>query len=325
MALIKPVETVIEQRRKVSSLTQLRYPSDLGAHAMIFNFKDYSYRGGDSLNTVNTSRTQSTITSSIALPLPSNINDAYNITVGSKELGIFGAGAADALTSGFDMSAIQSVLNDVFAAGTDTASKAGGGNFTGALSNVAKATAFLARAGLTSLPGGAEVAAGVSSATGTTVNPHVGIVFDGIGLKTHNFDWTFAPKNSSESSTVRDIISTFRTQALPSYATPLGGNGTTGTSYDRAIFKYPSMVDIFFVGLDQEYFFYFKTCMINTIDVDYAPQGQHALIKGDNGARPALIHFKVSLTEAEIHTKEDYGGQSTQLGINGETPTSGRI
>ena len=65
------------------------------------------------------------------------------------------------------------------------------------------------------------------------------------------------------------------------------------------------MVDIFFVGLNQEYYFYFKTCMINNITVDYAPQGQ-SLFKGEGGSRPVMMNFKVDLTEAQIHTKEDY-------------------
>lgn len=295
MTLIKPAQSIIEaNRQSQTGVARYRFPNDLGAHAMIFNFKSYEYRGGQPVTAI--------IDSSVALPLPSNIVDSYSIQVGPRELGIFGAAAADVASGSVTADAMRQVASSILGSAVGAA---GAGDFNTVLSNAANATRYLARAGLTALPGGSEVESGISTGAGTAINPHAAIVFDGISLKTHSFDWLLAPKSSADSEQVKNIISTFKKAALPSYTNPLGASSSTGTSFDRALLKYPSMVDIFFVGLNQEYYFYFKTCMINNITVDYAPQGQ-ALFKGQGGSRPVMMNFKVDLTEAQIHTKEDY-------------------
>lgn len=296
MTLIKPAQSVIEANRQSQiGVARYRFPNDLGAHAMVFNFKSYEYRGGQPVTTI--------IDSSVALPLPSNIVDSYSIQVGPRELGIFGAAAADLSSRMNDGNGLINALGELASTTANGVSSAV--NSSSLASTAINATRYLARAGLTALPGGSEVESGISAGTGTAINPHAAIVFDGISLKTHSFDWLLAPKSATESEQAKNIINTFKKAALPSYTNPLGASSSTGTSFDRALLKYPSMVDIFFVGLNQEYYFYFKTCMINNITVDYAPQGQ-SLFKGEGGSRPVMMNFKVDLTEAQIHTKEDY-------------------
>lgn len=303
MTLIKPAQSVIESNRQSQTgVARFRFPEDLGAHAMIFNFKNYTYRGGEPVTTI--------IDSSIALPLPANISDSYSVQLGSKELGVLGALTADAgglIANGATATQALSKLAGVTGSALKSVESAGQADLSTIASNAANFARYLSRAGLTSLPGGAEVESGISAGGGTAVNPHASIVFDGVAMKTHQFDWTLSPKNSNESTLVKNIINEFKKAALPSYASPLGTSSSTGTSYDRALLNYPSMVDIFFVGLNQEYYFYFKTCMINNIVVDYAPQGQ-ALFKDSGGSRPVLVHFKVDLIESQIHTREDYEG-----------------
>lgn len=309
MTLIKPAQSVIESNRQAQTgVARYRFPEDLGAHAMIFNFKNYSYRGGQPVRTI--------MSSSIALPLPTNIAESYSVQVGSKELGVIGAAAGDITSKMGDGSGLMSSLGSLI--GTTADELKGAASSSSVTSSALNAARYLARAGLTQLPGGAEVEAGISSASGVAINPHASIVFDGVSLRTHSFDWILAPKSASESALVKDIVNEFRKAALPSYASPLGTSSATGTSFDRALLNYPSMVDIFFVGLNQEYYFYFKTCMINNITVDYTPQGQ-ALFAGEGGSRPVLVNFKVDLTEAQIHTKEDYSG--TGLSTSNIIPT----
>lgn len=298
MTLIKPAQSIIEaNRQSQTGVARYRFPNDLGAHAMIFNFKTYTYRGGQPVTTI--------IDSSVALPLPTNIVDSYSVQIGPRELGIFGAAAADIASGAVNTNTMRQVASSILGGATGTANAVESGDFNSVLSNVTNAMRYAARAGLTVLPGGAEVESGISAGTGTAINPHAAIVFDGVSLKTHSFDWILAPKSATESEQAKNIITTFKKAALPSYASPLGASSATGTSFDRALLNYPSMVDIFFVGLNQEYYFYFKTCMINNITVDYAPQGQ-SLFKGEGGSRPVMMNFKVDLTEAQIHTKEDY-------------------
>jgi hypothetical protein len=157
------------------------------------------------------------------------------------------------------------------------------------------------RSGLASLGSGVEQGIGV--ATGTAVNPHQALVFNGVVLKQHTFDWTLIPNNESESNQIRNIIKKFKQSSLPSYE---GINIPGSSAFSRALFKYPNMVDVFFVGLDQNYFPLYKTAMIADVSVNYTPQGHVVVNKGSTGSRPAMVGLRVTMIEAEIHTSEDY-------------------
>ena len=85
---ITPAETVIDQRMKKRNSSTLTFPHTLGHHAMIFNFKEYSYGNSAHATVVNTE--------SIVLPLPKNLQDNMNIKVGADEIGVAGSMAANA-------------------------------------------------------------------------------------------------------------------------------------------------------------------------------------------------------------------------------------
>ena len=58
--------------------------------------------------------------------------------------------------------------------------------------------------------------------TGTIINPHTALIFDGVGLKSFTFDWQFSPKNEDEHKTLTNIIKKIKTHILPNYKTPVG-------------------------------------------------------------------------------------------------------
>lgn len=298
-ALIKPAEAVISMNRSAQAGGNImRFPKDIGAHAMILNFKEYEYAGGAVTNAI--------VGNSIVLPLPKNIMDSYKVTIDEGRLGIIGAGIAEAVTKGVNVGAL---------ANTD---------FSSVSSDPAAAAAFFVNGGLLAAAGGVATKAfggsgvlgglisgaasqpvgqALSAASGTMINPHTTVMFTGVGLKTHQFDWTLSPKSAEESKTLKTIINEFRKATLPSYTSPVTN---TGTSLDRSLLRYPKMVDIFFVGLDQSYYYYFKTCMINQLNIDYSGQSGNALYAGENGAKPVMINLQIGLTESTIHTREDY-------------------
>ena len=142
--------------------------------------------------------------------------------------------------------------------------------------------------------GSSSIPSSIEAGAGATVNPKQALSFQGIDLKRHNFSWTMAPTSPDESETIRKITNVVRKNALPSY--------TNVGSLKRAFLNYPSTVDIYFFGIDQQYFMYYKTCMINNFDFNYAPQGLAVL----RGGKPAVVTMGMSLTEMDIHTAEDY-------------------
>lgn len=287
----------------------MRFPKDIGAHAMILNFKDYEYSGGSTTNAI--------VGNSIVLPLPKNILDSYKVTIDEGRLGIIGAGVAEAFTKGVNVDDLAKA--DFSSISSDPTAAAAFFVNTGLLAAAGGvATKALGGSGiLGALVGGAAsqpVGQALSAASGTMVNPHTTVMFTGIGLKTFQFDWTLSPKSAEESRTLKTIINEFRKATLPSYSSPVQG---TGTSLDRSLLRYPKMVDIFFVGLDQSYYFYFKTCMINQLNIDYSAANGNALYAGENGAKPVMVNLTIGLTESAIHTREDYESTDNALNFGG--------
>ena len=62
------------------------------------------------------------------------------------------------------------------------------------------------------------------------------------------------------------------------------------------------MVNIYLMGVDQNYYFKFKTSMISQLNVDYSPGG----LSINKGGKPSQVGITMTLNEAFIHTAEDY-------------------
>jgi hypothetical protein len=231
----------------------------------------------------------------IELPLPANLEDSYNIRVQGYDAELTGAliagaasqfaGAGD-LSTGNVLSALGGALSGT---GLDPSSL-----MSSDMGDISRNVAFLGRR---SLP--ANAARPVDTGLGNTINPKTSLYFDGVNLKQLTFNWSLAPQDSLESDVIKDITNTIKRNILPSYGAAVG--------FTQALLNYPSTVDIFLLGVDQQYYMYFKTCMVQGFNVNYTPNGL-AVVKG---GKPAIVGLSMTLVEADIHTSEDYGGEST--------------
>lgn len=281
----EPARSVTERNRAKQSFGRYTYPSTPGTHNIVLHFRDYSYEGTDG----NVSaRAGADSVASVVLPIPSNIEDSYGIQINQFELGAGGALAADALTGN-----LNNVMSDLGGLLSNTGE---GLSASGALSTIKAAGAFAGRNALDALGiGGLSAAVDVTS--GTAVNPHVALRFEGVNLKNHEFTWTLSPKNEDEARTIRDMINFIRSKILPTYNTSQDGQ----SAVSRALLNYPSVVDIYFVGADQSYLYYFKPAMVSNFKTNYSPNG----LAFNRGGKPAVIQMSMSLTEARIHTASD--------------------
>jgi len=310
--LIKPAESVIQKNRKNQTGGKYyRFPSDLGAHSVILNFKQYQYGGSELKNSVDHS--------SIILPLPQNLQDSFRVNIGANQLGISGAlaaelGAGSNRASEFAENIISTLYDSIKSIGKSTAGGLSDLSKTPmkdmlrttldalnkGLSGAGDITQFVVKSGLASIfP---ELLDAFGAGKGTAINPYAALTFSGVDMKQHTFNWTFAPKSSRESDILKDISLEIKRNILPETQS-VGAAFTNGIPIlNRGILRYPNMVDIFFLGLDQPYFYFFKTCMVSGFDVSYTPQGP-AFLKG---GKPAIVTMNMSITEADIHTREDY-------------------
>lgn len=271
-----------------------------GAQAgMAFVFREYEY-GVSQLGLIKRAGSVSNIRASMLLPLANNLMDSYNINVGQNEIGGIGAIGIEGASGGID-SLIDSALDAANKMGAAAANIAAGGGaaYKSAVDTMSSARGYAGFVGqnlLSSIPGGDDLSKGFGVGTGTAINPHAALVFNGVGLKSHAFEWKLSPKNKREATIIRDMANRIRKASLPQFS----GDGTT--ALDKSLLKYPDIVEIWFVGLDQSYFYYFKPCMIQSFSVNYAPEGPVL----NRGGIPNSVTFTMQVVEASIHTKDDY-------------------
>ena len=164
-------------------------------------------------------------------------------------------------------------------------------------STAGAALSWAAREGLTSITnfaglGGIE--RGVEAGSGTVVNPHWTVAFDGVDLKQYDFSWTLSPKSREEADTIADMITTIKREIHPTY------------ELQRSLLRYPSLVRPVIHGISEEHTFTFNIGMIGNLQVDYSPNGM-AL---NRGGIPSVVNLSMNFTEARIRTSQDFGGGS---------------
>jgi hypothetical protein len=295
-----------DKNKDAAKVKQFKFPSNLGAHQMIIKFYEYDY------SQIKSGSSDYGVKASIALPLPQNIVESSRLEVGGSQLGIIGGAAADVAGSTTSGSLIKDVKADLNAAqeGVGTFSAAGilervKADIGGAVNAGADLAVYLAKAMGSKIAPQATQA--LSATAGSALNNQTTLIFDGVDLKIHNFEWVFSPKNLKESEELDKIIQLINYYIHPDYANPVPGikSQTFGNTLNRGLLKYPAMISIELQSVSGGLAKVFRTgkfLMVNQFNVDYTPQGM-VLNKGGSAS---VIRCSMNTTESDIRTKKDY-------------------
>ena len=287
----------VEQKGPSAVMT---FPKNIGAHGTLMRYFKYSYGGSKG--------SEETRLAEIMLPLPKTIQDNFKINVGGDELGLLGSAGAqvagDPKALGEMVSNLSGQLKKVAGDAGNVIAGAISGKVDGdqvgmAVKSTLETTGYIAKAGLAKVA--PDIANGIGAGTGTAVNPFATLVFKGVDLKVHSLEWLLSPESEEESRELKKIIRTLQRMVLPETSSPIGGNETGVSAVDRGILRYPAMCNVYLMGVDQSYYFRFKTSMISQLGVDYTPNG----IAIQKGGKPSAIRITMTLNEAYIHTAED--------------------
>lgn len=240
-----------------------------------------------------------TIDASIFLPLPANLTAWYASEYANEELGPVGAAAAQnagKLDFTGDAVAVTASVSD-FASGVRNDVGVGGLKSIGA--QVAGAEAGAIIGGLIGGITGGTVGAGVGSALkgvfagkGIARNPHMAVLFQGTGFRTHSFSYKLVPKNQEESRIITKIIRAFKHAMVPEYME------------QNHFFRYPQQFRIEVSKPD--HLFKFQTCVLTGFNVNYHGEGgpfYHSLENGEEA--PVSVTLEMNFTETRIITKEE--------------------
>jgi hypothetical protein len=233
------------------------------------------------------SRPQKVTTADIVLPIPANLVDKFSVDLQEKELG--------------------QLTSQVTTAISDLASSTSGAS---GLAKLEKGASFLKnnaegilKDAVTSLALNAVKTAGqgrgidaealVSTTLGVAINPGAAVMFKGVRLRPdHSFQWKLTPRNSGEAEAIKGIIGKLRRNMLPSTE-----SGSLGM-----VFNYPQIFNIAILPEDNPFFPKFKSCFLESMEVNYAPSGPS--FHGDNV--PTEIDLKLTFQELVIFTADDF-------------------
>jgi hypothetical protein len=233
------------------------------------------------------------VTDTIALPIPSNLNEFVKTQWDDVALGTFLGGASDSMASFVKETAKDfSINNAVTNAGVafkDIANKVKGD------SGLSYA---LLRKGISALSEDAAVIADQSM--GVTANPHMSLAFRGVPLRTHTFTWKLAPESEEETNTLRQIIAMLKGRSLPQ-------------KVGDFLLTYPDMCQprIYVDKLFESQLFLMKRCVIQDVRVNYAGGGVPSFFTSGG---PTVVDLSITLKELSIVTRKDYAAEYSAAG-----------
>lgn len=291
--IVSPIKGLYEDQKQKQDLV---FPTDLdNEHFIIFKVKRRRRLLREDLPQISTFQ-------NIVLPIPSNLQVQQGANYSDTELGMLGAAAAGRISAADVSSAVGSLGDavknrigqsiDAFKSGkgTDAAVK-DIGTLTPALATAAGGKLAGALGGLLAFGGTAGgVAAGISVDTGLALNPHLAVVFQGVGFRQHSFTYKFMARNQDESERVNEIINIFKYYMLPSY--------TPGS----LAFQYPDEFEIEFAEAVSPYLYDIGTCVLENVSVNYNGEGIPLFF--ENTGAPVSIELTLSFKETQIFTKE---------------------
>ncbi len=266
-----------------------------------------------SKQTINEPKGKKKILKSIVLPIPGNLQVAYQADYENKGLGIIGGASAGRVTANsIGRRSISDITNRVVNKfnnlGLDdqsltevgTAALVGGATVVGARAGGALAGFLIGAGGIGSVVTGQLLQEGIA------INPHLAVIFRGVGFREHGFQYKFVARNQSESDTLKNIIEAFRFHMLPSNA--IGGSGTTvGLAFD-----YPDEFELSFSEKIKSNLYEIGTSVLKNMQVTY--NGENLPIFFEDTGAPVSIALTLQFQEVKLYTRDGFSEYSSELG-----------
>ncbi len=243
----------------------------------------------DTLKTIATdassvafTRTIRRITDTVVLYMPDNLKFAYKQNYSTPELG--GTVAAAGLAAG------ASVADNINANSPEASAAMG--------QNLSYMFTSLAAKSLDGVLGTGAGKALFAAGAGMVQNPMMEMIYSNPSFRTFSFDFMFYPRSESEALQVQNIIERLRFHQAPELVTASGG----------FFLVPPSEFDITFYynGQENPNIPKISTCVLESIDTDYAPGGFAAYEVPGEGAQkgrtgmPVAIRMTLNFKETEM-------------------------
>ena len=295
--------TAMEQGNNAKFAGEIAFPSDLDTQGFWIDFTAIKRT-----REKRTERSKEAIIKHHYLPLPPNLNDAYQSNYDQQGLGLIGEfgrsapGAAADFIDAVGKNDVKSLLNTINLKETGqlaiSALKYSAAKLASNPAATGAAVAALTGGGATALAAGAAVGnvfRGAMVDEGIATNPFLAQVFTGVNLRSHNFTFKLVPRSLEESQAIRDMILSFKQNMLPTTKIesklgkaiqgvtggtsmdPSGGPGASPTGRDdalasaaaRSLFQYPNEWKLSFSPNIAHNLYKINPCVLTNIAVQY--------------------------------------------------------
>jgi hypothetical protein len=182
-------------------------------------------------------------------------------------------------------------------------------SFSDLLKNAGKNASPFLLSGLSRLAGDIGKVA-FAGAFGFTTNPALEVLYSSPALRSFRFDFMFYPRSRKEAQEVQHIISRLRFHQAPELLGSSNAGGVGGF-----FLVPPSEFDIkfYYNGRENPNIPKISTCALETIDIDYAPNGFSAyeipndpIAKTGGTGMPTAIRLSLQFKELEMLTKSNF-------------------
>lgn len=146
----------------------------------------------------------------------------------------------------------------------------------------------------------------ILATTGKVINPMLEMIYSSPNFRTFQFDFAFYPRDEKEALEVQRILERFRFHQAPEVTDEAGRSG---------LLVPPSEFEIrfYYNGAENPNIPAIGNCVLNTIDINYAPNGFSAYeVPGENNpalgrtGMPSAINLTLQFQETEYLTKQDF-------------------
>ena len=247
-----------------------------------------------------------TIQDTILLPIPQNIQDSNGAGWGEDSINNIAAFGLGQVGDFIESPELLKGFGDLL---KTTASEFGKVAVTGGAQNLN--TAFFASKAVNILGGNTSFSGVLARSSGQILNPNTELLFNGVKLRSFNFSFDFAPRNSPEAEKVRQIIRTFKKSMSPTVTNAGSDSGAIGTGL---FLKTPKIFQLSYMKGNSPHPFLnkFVPAALVNMNVNYTGSGTYMTY---HDGKP--VHMKMDLSFQELSPiyESDYSEDDTGVGF----------
>ena len=216
--------------------------------------------------------------SSVAMYFPPTVTQSYEVKYEETQMGVGTVTGAEVIGgfTGFNADSMKNAMG-------------------AAMDGLRTAVTGLALDAVEMVPGFSGAKAAIGIARGKVIVPKMEVTFEGVGLRTFSYSFSFTPSSQTEADEIDNIIRLFRENSAPDYTDALGIEMTIPNTFDIAYYT---------GAVENGYMHRIGECYLKSVNVTYGGDKMtFHTPKPGKGAMPTRVTMALEFRELQTITK----------------------